>query len=717
MATPASNAPRPHDSGGDPGAPAHAAVRASGEVVAVTERDDFLLELGEALGGHVSLRPVDTVAAALEHLSGSRLPQLLALDTRGLADARADVDRAHAQCPQVPIVVFALSETERSVAGALKGSNVFAVLPIPVDRRKTSAILEGGLADAASRRTGARAAPSSAGEQRDLKAPLVLEPAAPLQSFSVEGLGSGSGSSRRGSPVVWIAAAIGAVALAGGVAWYFLAGGKTAPAPGASTSLPAAAGAPAAAATSSPAEAAQATAAVPLAQGTVDELLEKARLAMRERRYTEPASNCALLYYRSALGVDAANGEARDGMARLASLLTSRFDEALAAAHYDEAAQAFAGLKVAAPQDPRLSIRQAQLLRAEWNNALVSGNTDRAAAVVHQAEQAGGVSASELAKWRAELARHQAEARAQHLAELLGQKIREGHLLDPSTDSAKSYLLELEQIAAQSSITQRAARDFLAACLRKARDAAVAGHSAESDRWVAEARSAGMTAADFASYQHDLAAARQRAAAAESDRLAQLARARIQDGHLTDPPEDSAVHYLDQLKSYGGGTPADSIGRELAARLVEQAARSARAGQISQMRSELALAQRWGADPALVQAVQQIVSGRGTATQANSQAGQIPPGFTPKRTRYEEPDYPQAALEQRISGSVTIGFTLDTAGRPRDVRVIESSPPKVFDRAALNAVSRWRYEPVISSNNVPVKMPLRIVVRFAAPKD
>ena len=68
-----------------------------------------------------------------------------------------------------------------------------------------------------------------------------------------------------------------------------------------------------------------------LVKGKVDELLEKARLAMRERRYSEPAGDNALLYYRSAAATEPGNGEALDGLTRVASVLASRFEEALAA--------------------------------------------------------------------------------------------------------------------------------------------------------------------------------------------------------------------------------------------------------------------------------------------------------------------------------------------------------------------------------------------------
>jgi periplasmic protein TonB len=763
VASPASTASRSLEHGGDSGGRHHPSAKPPGEVVAVTTHDDFLLELGEALAGQVSMRPVDSVAAALEHLSASRRLQLLTIDARGASDVRSDVDKAHARAPHVPIIVFAAADAEKSIAAALRSSNVFAVLPIPIDRRKTAAILEGALAEAAEKRSAGRAAPGTAAAAApgavpspsrgaDLRghsrAPLVPEPASlsPAPHAAAPGE-TDAGRLVRSKPVL-AGAALLVAALAAGAIWLFVRhsqapsspqgspplaqssqaqASSNAPTKGPSGALttgavPAASPGPSGTSTQASAGAAEpsaATAPVPAAQGTLDELLEKARLAMRERRYTAPATSCALLYYRSALAVDPSNGEARDGMARLAGLLGTRFDESVAGAHYDEAAEALAGLKVAAPQDSHLAQRQAQLLKGEWSAALAQGDADRAAVVMRQAEQAGVLSSGELARWRAELARHQTDARARQLADLFNQRLREGRLLEPSEDSARYYLQQLAQIAPGNPIAQHGARDLIAACLHKAHDAALGGHSAEADKWLAAARAAGMTSADLAGYQRDVAAARERAATAQSDRLVQLARARLQDGHLTDPPNDSAIYYLNQLKSgYGDSATVESIGRDFAARLLEQAARSARAGQLSEMRSELELAQRWGADPVLVQAVQQVATGGGANANAASPATPqgLPPGFVPKRTRYEEPQYPVQALENGVSGSVEVAFTLDVGGRPRDVRVVQATPPRIFDRAAVTAVTHWRYQPVLI-NKVPTEIPWRMVIHFEAPKD
>ena len=86
-----------------------------------------------------------------------------------------------------------------------------------------------------------------------------------------------------------------------------------------------------------------------------------------------------------------------------------------------------------------------------------------------------------------------------------------------------------------------------------------------------------------------------------------------------------------------------------------------------------------------------------------------------KRTRYTPPEFPSKALSQRLSGSVTVEYTVDTNGDPRDVRVVEATPPGVFDKAAIAAVKRWHYDPVIA-NGAPVEVPVRTSIRFELPK-
>lgn len=58
------------------------------------------------------------------------------------------------------------------------------------------------------------------------------------------------------------------------------------------------------------------------------------------------------------------------------------------------------------------------------------------------------------------------------------------------------------------------------------------------------------------------------------------------------------------------------------------------------------------------------------------------------------PRYPAEALRSGTSGEVLVELTVGTDGSITASRVLRANPPRVFDREALNAVKRWRFEPV-----------------------
>jgi len=58
-----------------------------------------------------------------------------------------------------------------------------------------------------------------------------------------------------------------------------------------------------------------------------------------------------------------------------------------------------------------------------------------------------------------------------------------------------------------------------------------------------------------------------------------------------------------------------------------------------------------------------------------------------------DPDYPMQARQRGIEGWVVVEFTVSTAGTVKDAEVVASEPGNVFDRAALNAVRKWKYNP------------------------
>jgi TonB family protein len=695
----ATSASRSPDAAAPAAASGQPATRPAADITAVTTHDDFLLELGQTLGGQAAVRPVDTLEAALECMANSKRGQVLAIDARDVRNVRAAVDTATAKAPRAVVLVFAEGAAEKQLGAALKGSKVFAVLPTPIDARKTQAVVEGAIADAVANKaaaSAAQAAPPLPAAGPDLTIGAFRPAAAPAPVRSA-----------RGTPRRWllpaIAAAAVALAAAGGAWWYLTRGAAPAPAPARAKPVMPPAAAPADNAVTAPA------ADTSIVQGKVDELLEKARLAMHERRFTEPAGDNALLYYRSAVAADGRNAEARDGLGRVAAVLAGRFDEALSGGRFDEAALTLANFKAATPADPRVGAFELKLYSAQITKALTDGNLDRASALVRQAQQSSSIPAEQIARWRSDVSHRQEDAKVQRLAGLVDDRIHDGRLVD-ADDSAKSYLQQLLAAAPGNPSTQRATHELSAAYLHKAREAALAKSNVEEERWLGEARAIGLKPAEVAAFEREVAGARQKATQAESERLVQTARERLRDGRLTDPPQDSAAYYLTQAQSTDpAATSVADAGRELAQQLLARARAAIGAGKSAD--ADIALAKRWGADPQELLAVQQLQSQpkAGAATDLAALAANL------KRVRATPPDYPQSALNKRITGSVTLEYTVDTHGEPRDVHVIEASPPGVFDQAAISAVKHWRYAPMIV-NGSAVEVPVKAHVRFELPK-
>ena len=59
------------------------------------------------------------------------------------------------------------------------------------------------------------------------------------------------------------------------------------------------------------------------------------------------------------------------------------------------------------------------------------------------------------------------------------------------------------------------------------------------------------------------------------------------------------------------------------------------------------------------------------------------------------PRYPKRAVQRELSGWVVVQFTVTPDGETRDIEVTEADPAKVFNKAAMEAVDQWEFEPVV----------------------
>ena len=76
------------------------------------------------------------------------------------------------------------------------------------------------------------------------------------------------------------------------------------------------------------------------------------------------------------------------------------------------------------------------------------------------------------------------------------------------------------------------------------------------------------------------------------------------------------------------------------------------------------------------------------------------------------PDYPPSALARSIEGWVRVQFTIAATGTVRDTKVVAADPRGIFDQAALRAVARWRYSPMIDQGQPIERVGLQAVIRF-----
>ncbi|WP_188692056.1 TonB family protein [Bowmanella pacifica] len=69
--------------------------------------------------------------------------------------------------------------------------------------------------------------------------------------------------------------------------------------------------------------------------------------------------------------------------------------------------------------------------------------------------------------------------------------------------------------------------------------------------------------------------------------------------------------------------------------------------------------------------------------------------LAPQRSHFLEPVYPEEAYKKGLEGWVWVEFDIDPSGAVNDLEIIDGYPPREFERAIYNAVSRWRYQPLV----------------------
>ena len=328
-----------------------------------------------------------------------------------------------------------------------------------------------------------------------------------------------------------------------------------------------------------------------------------------------------------------------------------------------------------------------------------------------------GTSASELYKQALDVAGDDERARSGYTRSVeYGLRSIEDALTLGQLDAAE------QRIAAVRAVAPRTSRlDFLASQLTRARDQAV---SDATRRNASEGRQ---------SQLHG---------------QIQDANDALRRGALLEPVDGSAVFHLRNAERIApGDAQVIALRAAIATKLLAVAESNLGSGQSQAARRLLDAAVILGAETGAVdrlrrQADRSVVEAAATAkvqvaaAPAPEPAAPAPVAATPEpapaaeanakkqdpavvsaatlqRVRTVDPEFPTRALVQGISGWVEMEFTVARDGAVRDVAVRKSEPAQVFDTAAMNALRRWRFAPVLKDGQA-VEQRAWIRMRFTA---
>ena len=438
-------------------------------------------------------------------------------------------------------------------------------------------------------------------------------------------------------------------------------------------------------------DAGQSTTAAANRDSAVQRLLDSAGLALSQGQLVEPPEKNALGLYRAVLARDPDNRMAQRGIDRVADDLLLQAEHALMNEDLAALASAVDAARSARPDHPRLEFFITQL---ERERGRLAGTLTAA------------VPAPDPVSPRS------ATSSVQGLVLLANERMRSNQLVG-GNDSAHAYLLSARRIDPADPGVQQGVATLAALLQSNARRAMSEGRLEEASEWVHQAIALDVDRPEVAELRSELEVARLGNEREDRARLFTLANQRIAQDRLVEPVADSARHYLDLLRAsdpaYEGLSETSAL---LAAKALAEARRLAAAGNVDGAEILLKAANNAGA-PAVdvAAAATEIAKARAAISPPKPAAPVVLPETALQRSYFVSPVYPPRALEQGVAGWVDIEFTLTRDGSTRDATIRAAEPMGVFDRAALDSVARWRYEPHVV-NGIVVDQRVAARVRF-----
>ncbi len=460
------------------------------------------------------------------------------------------------------------------------------------------------------------------------------------------------------------------------------------------------------------------------ADETADLLIERAQQAMLDKHYLDPAEGSALSLYRSVLLLDPSSGEAAQGLKRLAEILFSKVQSALDERKFDVALQDLETARSINPGDSRLAAFDERLAAlktelgpAQIQAALNAQNFDRATQLIDEAARARVLTGAKLTQLRDEVRRRREQSDTGRLVTLIGARLQQDRLIDPHNDSAAFYLDEARQSGASSAALQEQNQEFIKRSTLAARGAIDQRRYGEADRYLTELKNCGAAGPVLAALQHDLNAARSQTAREKSDQqqFLDLARSRLAQGNVTEPENDGAFYYVNQLRTADPqNTGLPQIMSAVQQKMIERSREALEAADLVRAEAVLRQAKSLGDSTDLAALNERLLEAKLKADSgAPASTGSVPEVAENALTRLKplQPRYPPRALTRELEGWVEIGYTVTPKGKVVDVKALRADPVGVFEASATDAVLHLIYKP-FTKDGTPIAVTTKIRVAF-----
>ena len=434
-------------------------------------------------------------------------------------------------------------------------------------------------------------------------------------------------------------------------------------------------------------------------------LLDEARMARDAGQIFSPTGANAIEFYTAAANADIGN-------VTITAELTAVIDEALGMAEtallemrVDDASAALDRVALADPENARLPFLGAQLsqvqvlgLLDEARAAIRDTRFEDAANALAAAQALNPVDMAAIDAVADELSAVRSQQQVDEVLALANARLEEGDLLSPANDNARYYY----DLVLENDANNTAARQGLSVIASKlvlqARTEIDNGNLDVAENLLVIARSVDAASDDLNATNIALAAARDEVVTRQQ-RAAELRRQQEAD-------RQAAARKAEAERIAAAQAAAEE------AQQAETVAAAAAA--VDTQASETTQPEVVAADNTVDDAAGSDNSIEETVAEPAPISSQTPVSISSlTRTKYVAPKYPRAAQRRGDSGWVDLHFTVSIDGSVKDAIVSKSKPEGTFDEAAVRAVEKWAFEPVVE-NGEAVEKRAGVRMMFAA---